>query len=108
MRNVYLVLILCCLVGCNHKTEEGKSLMVTHESIQLKNDYLGKPGPIIELDKKIVGIDYELDSCLFYIDIETDSLYRFGPRGVGPGEFIYPYTIQHLDKNRFGIFDLQA
>lgn len=55
MRNVYLVLILCCLVGCNHKTEEGKSLMVTHESIQLKNDYLGKPGPIIELDKKIVG-----------------------------------------------------
>lgn len=108
MRNVYLVLILCCLVGCNHKTEEGKSLMVTHESIQLKNDYLGKPGPIIELDKKIVGIDYELDSCLFYIDIETDSLYRFGPRGVGSGEFIYPYTIQHLDKNRFGIFDLQA
>lgn len=108
MRNVYLVLILCCLVGCNHKTEEGKSLMVTHESIQLKNDYLGKPGPIIELDKKIVGIDYALDSCLFYIDIETDSLYRFGPRGVGPDEFIYPHTIQHLDKNRFGIFDLQA
>lgn len=28
MRNVYLVLILCCLVSCNHKTEEGKSLMV--------------------------------------------------------------------------------
>ena len=71
MRNVYLVLILCCLVSCNHKTEEGKSLMVTHESIQLKNDYLGKPGPIIELDKKIVGIDYALDSCLFYIDSET-------------------------------------
>ena len=76
MRNVYLVLILCCLVSCNHKTEEGKSLMVTHESIQLKNDYLGKPGPIIELDKKIVGIDYALDSCLFYIDMEYNIWIR--------------------------------
>ena len=107
--NVFFILLIFLLVGCNgNKNIQEKGLPISHNSVTLNNDYLGKPGPIIYVDNKIVGIDYRLDSCFFCINTQNDSLYRFGTRGQGPNEFIYPYTLQHLNDTSFAAFDLNA
>lgn len=107
--NIFFILLIFLLAGCNgNKNIQEKGLPISHNSITLNNGCLGKPGPIIYVDNKIVGIDYMLDSCFFYVNIQNDSLYRFGTRGQGPNEFIYPYTLQHLNDTSFAAFDLNA
>lgn len=100
------VFLLLSMGSCHPQQQTEESIPLTHQSVRITNGYLGKPGQIICMDDKIVGIDVMLDSCLFSIDLQTDSLSRFGKRGGGPEEFVQPYTLQYLDENHFGMFDL--
>lgn len=97
------VFFVCCQ---DKKQEEVETINLTHKTVSLKNDYIGKPGRIIFIDEKIVGIETALDSCFFMINLKNDSLYRFGNRGQAPSEFLFPYTLQYLDKKHFGVFDI--
>lgn len=98
--------LILLFISCRPQKQKEESISLTHQSVPIKNDYLGKPGQIICIDDKIVGIDMMLDSCLFSIDLKTDSLFRFGKKGGGPEEFVQPYTLQYLDEKHFGMFDL--
>lgn len=103
--SILATLLICC---SNKKQVEENNVAISHKSIQLKNDFLGKPGPIILIDNNVIGIDYRLDSCFFCVNTKNDSIYRFGSRGNGPSEFIYPFTLQYIDERHFGSFDLNS
>ncbi len=104
---IYIVLSII-LIGCNPNKKIGNGILITHQKVDIQNDFIGKSGPIVFVDNKIIGIDYMLDSCFFYIDTKSDSLFRFGIRGQGPKEFIYPYTLQTIDEHHFCTYDLNS
>ena len=108
MKNCIYLVFLFLLLGCNYQSNQKKHVQITHKTINIKNNYIGKAGPIIFANNKIIGIDFMLDTCFFYIDTEKGELCRFGIKGQGANDFLYPYTLQQLSDNTFGVYDLTA
>ena len=108
MKNCIYLVFLFLLLGCNYQSNQKKHVQITHKTINIKNNYIGKAGPIIFANNKIIGIDFMLDTCFFYIDTEKGELCRLGIKGQGANDFLYPYTLQQLSDNTFGVYDLTA
>ena len=108
MKILFTFAFIILLISCTVQEEEVNYTPIVHKSINIKNGYIGKPGPIIFIDNKIIGIDFMLDSCFFYINTINPELHRFGTRGQGPNDFLFPYTLQFLNKNLLGVYDITA
>ena len=108
MKILFTFAFIILLISCTVQEEEVNYTPIVHKSINIKNGYIGKPGPIIFIDNKIIGIDFMLDSCFFYFNTINPELHRFGTRGQGPNDFLFPYTLQFLNKNLLGVYDITA
>ena len=104
------VILLNSCIQNNNKKET--LVPLAHTVINLDNEYIGTGGPIISLNEGIVGIERNRSSKQFFsITSLPNEWYNFnqmGERGQGPGEFIFPSSIQYLDINSFGIYDSGA
>lgn len=103
----YTLLIFGC-ISCKKQVQKEKQKQIVHKTVALKNNYIGKAGPIIKVQNKIIGIDFFLDSCFYYIDLKSNELHRFGTKGQGTNDFLYPYTLQYLSEKKFGVYDLMT
>lgn len=106
---IQVVLSIFFLFSCNYSDNpNGYTHRITHNKVNVKNNYIGKGGPMILLDNKLIGIDFSMDTCFYILDTINYNLTRFGIRGQGPDEFLSPVSLQYLDKSTFGSYDIMS
>lgn len=106
---IQIVLSIIFLSSCNNSDNSNEyTHHITHNKVHIKNNYIGKGGPIILLDNKLIGIDFSMDTCFYILDTTNYNLTRFGTKGQGPMEFISPTSLQYLDKTTFGSYDIMS
>jgi hypothetical protein len=107
MKYVYINLLLLLLsIGCNNR--ENGILHIekkNHNKVVNKNSFIATSGPIIPVGHYIIGMDYTLDTCFYYLGLENDVFERFAHRGQGPDEYLYPNLIQYINDTILGIYD---
>jgi hypothetical protein len=105
-----LLLLFFFLSGCsNHKQTE--ITILKHQSIDLKEDYIGYGGFLALYQENIVGIDMSPSMQPFFCLKSNDSqnpFYYFGNRGRGPNEFLMPYSIQYINNQTVGVLDVRS
>lgn len=109
MNKFILFFIIILLNGCSKhvtKEKEEQQIPIYHHTVDLGNNYIGKAGPIIALDQKVIGIDFLFDTCLYCFDTKSKQFFRFGIKGQGGGEHLFPYTLQRIHKNEIGMYDM--
>lgn len=106
---LFIIALLSVFYSCKKAEHPPKyTYSITHKKINISNNYIGKGGPMMIMNNNIIGIDYGMDTCFYCINTTTNYLYRFGNRGQGPNEFINPITLQYLDSNTFGSYDIMS
>jgi hypothetical protein len=106
MKNAFILLFLL-FIGCANKdkviipVEE-----ITHKKITNQNVFVGTGGPMILINSYIVGMEYTLDTCFYYLGLENDIFDRFGNRGQGSDEYLYPKSIEYINDTILGVYDM--
>jgi hypothetical protein len=101
-----LLVYLAGVTGCSHK--ENAILHIEekrHSKVENKNRFIATSAPIIPVGDYIIGMDYALDTCFYYLGLENDMFKRFGLRGQGPDEYLYPQLIQYINDTILGVYD---
>jgi hypothetical protein len=106
MKNIFIILLLL-LAGCTNKEKRIVPVEdLFHKSITNRNYFIGSVGPIILVDSYIIGLEYSLDTCFYYLGLENDVFKRFGNRGQGPDEYVYPDLIEYVNDTVLGVYDM--
>ena len=103
-KGLYFVFLLA-LTACGTQSKQELDAVLAHQTVEIKNDYLGKVGPLVATADKLYGVDFLLDTCFYCIDPTENTLQRFGTKGQGANEFLYPGSLQYVDENTIGIYD---
>ena len=109
-KNISQILLLIFLVSsCNYSNNSIENAHhISHNKIHIRNNYIGKGGPIILINHKLIGIDFSMDTCFYILDTTSYNLTRLGTRGQGPKEFISPVSLEYLDSTTFGSYDIMS
>jgi hypothetical protein len=93
---------------CRSPKENKNTVSTSHLETYENKLFLGKGGwMLITEDLHLIGIDLEGEGLFYCQDVlRPDSFFRFGAKGPGPEEYIFPYTIQFIDNSTIGIYDL--
>ena len=110
LKNISKILLsIILLSSCNYSNNSIENThYISHNMIHIKNNYIGKGGPIILIDNKLIGIDFSMDTCFYILDTISYNLTRFGTRGQGPNEFISPVSLEYLNNTTFGSYDIMS
>ena len=112
-KNKYLLLIITplLLTYCQSGKKEMPQTRLTHIEDAAKDIFVGTGGWTIATDTYLIGLDYGLDEFFYRYNYRTDnpdSVYRFGNKGQGPDDFIYPFSLQYLNDSLMGTYDAQT
>lgn len=104
-KGLYFVFLLA-LTACGTQSKQEPVTVLTHQTVEIKNDYIGMAAQLLNVGDRLYGIDMLTDTCLFCIDLAKNEMYRFGAKGQGANDFVMPYSLQYLDENRLGVYDM--
>lgn len=107
MKKEWCFIFLFALIACGTQPKQEPDAVLAHQTVEIKNDYLGKVGPLIATADRLYGVDFLLDTCLYCINPAENTLQRFGTKGQGANEFLYPGSLQYVDENTIGVFDVR-
>lgn len=105
-KELYFVFLLA-LTACGTQSKQEPDAVLAHQTVEIKNGYLGRVGPLIATTDRLYGVDFMLDTCLYCINPAENTLQRFGTKGQGANEFLYPGSLQYVDENTIGVFDVR-
>ena len=103
---LFLSLLTLCLSSSSPFNTSDELLI--HKNVNLENEYIGIPGPIISFNDGFIGIEYDKSSFPLFQLNKKNTLYamtHFGIRGQGPTDFISAANIQYINKNIVGVYD---
>lgn len=105
---VSLIQVILLFASCSNQ-KKTEPLLLNHQTIDIGDDFIGYGGFLAFSPDAIVGIDYAPSMQPFFCLKQNESpqtLFYFGGKGRGPNEFVMPYSIQHIDRQLIGIFDV--
>jgi len=113
MRYILLLKFSCFFLLCNCSShKEAKQIIVLkHQTIDLGNEQIGFGGFLSYNNGVIIGIEMHPSMPPFFCFIPDESsqkFFYFGSKGRGPNEFIMPYSIQYIDEQTTGVFDVMS
>jgi hypothetical protein len=74
----------------------------THENI-----FIEYGGLMVSFENILIGLEAKTNIPFYYLDYkEPNQLYRFGETGQGPTDFVTPFSIQYIDKETYGVYDV--
>jgi hypothetical protein len=108
MKWLYTVILFIFALSCRQKNTESLE-MLYHSSLN-EDLFIGRGGYMVwnENSHRIIGIDDVGEFCFYSINTDSShySLCNFGGKGQGPNDFLMPFSIQYIDKNTVGSFDV--
>lgn len=107
MKKILFLSLLALLLGFSSPFQSGKELL-THNKVNIKDDYIGYPGQIIFFDDGFIGIEYDRNSPPLFYFIKNNHQFtstHIGNRGQGPNSITYVDNIQYLRKDIIGVFE---
>lgn len=110
MKTIYLfyTIFFLALTACATSQKEEPTTVLAHQTVEIKNDYLGWVGQLLVMGDRLYGNEHQMDTCFFYVDLTKNELHRFGAKGQGANEYLYPGVLQYLGENQLGIYDIRA
>ena len=106
MKKTLYFLFTLALAACAAPQKEVLTTVLAHQTVEIKNDYIGMATQLLIVGDRLYGADMLTDTCLFCIDLAKNEMHRFGAKGQGANDFVMPYSLQYLDENRLGVYDL--
>jgi hypothetical protein len=111
MKYLFLsTVIMLSITSCHTKQrQESSGKILTHNSIELKDEFIGNGGFILACKNGLVGFEESSSFLAFYHIKNTESAYvlsRFVNRGQGPNDVLYPLNIQYLNEDTIGVYDI--
>ena len=105
---LFYVFFLC---NCTHSIKEKSVWMgiLKHNTIDLGDDFIGFGGPLTINQDRMIGLEVgsSLNPLFCYTPSHgTPTFYRFGSKGQGPDDFLYPFSIQHINHETIGVWDM--
>ena len=108
---MYQLICLFALYGCSNQKQIESITVLNHKNINLGNDYIGYGGFLSFHQDSIVGLDLSPSMPPFFCimsDGSSQTSFNFGNRGQGPDDFLRPHTIQHINNQTIGVFDMMS
>ena len=100
------VLLLCC---CSNQKKVEPIKMLKHQTIDLGNQFLGYGGFLVYYQDVIIGVEMNPSLQPFFcLEPDKSKFFFFGDKGRGPNEFLLPYSIQYVDSQTIGVFDMMS
>jgi hypothetical protein len=74
----------------------------THENI-----FIEYGGLMVSFENMLIGKEAKGSKLFYYLDYkEPDQLHRFGEIGLGPTDFATPFSMQYINRETYGIYDV--
>ena len=105
----YSFCFLFVLCSCSSHKKKYPIDILNHQDIDLSEDFIGYGGFLSFYQGSIVGLDLSSSLPPFFCITPNRSsqiLLRFGNRGQGPDDFLMPSSIQHINNQTIGVFDM--
>ncbi|MDR1583354.1 MAG: TolB-like 6-bladed beta-propeller domain-containing protein [Prevotellaceae bacterium] len=96
------------LLSCTSPEKKTADCRLNHSAVYDNELLIGQCVSLVASSNHIIGVDAQnLDKLFFVQNIaDTSSFFHFGDKGQGPGEFIYPFSIQLVDDSSLFVYDL--
>jgi hypothetical protein len=110
MKQRYIFVFICiCIVGsCDHVNNVKQIELINHEKTH-ENIFIEYGGLMASFENRLIGLEAIGSKPFYYLDYkEPDQLHRFGEKGSGPTDFIMPFSLQYINEETFGIYDVAA
>ena len=104
---IYLFFLFSC---SNHKQVESV-ITLKHQVLDLGENFIGYGGFLALNQGSIVGLDLAQAVQPFFCikqNGESQTLFRFGNKGQGPDDFLWPASIQFINNKTIGAFDMMS
>jgi hypothetical protein len=112
MNKFVLLFVFATVFLCNCQSPKGKKshLQLKHLNYEVNDLLIGYGGFMLATNNnQIVGLDYREDFFFYRLNVNhPDEFYRFGQKGQGPDELIHPMSVQYLNDNLIGCYDVSA
>ncbi|MCL2737854.1 MAG: TolB-like 6-bladed beta-propeller domain-containing protein [Bacteroidales bacterium] len=110
---LFFIQIICFLFlcSCSNNEQTDPMLILNHQTIDMSEHFIGIGGFLAFSQDNIVGIEYAPSMQPFFCLKQTESsqtLFHFGNKGRGPNEFLMPYSIQYLNNQTVGVWDMMS
>jgi hypothetical protein len=107
----YQLIYFLFLCSCsNHKQAESISLL-KHQTIDSGENFIGYGGFLAFCQGNIVGMEMSQSMQPFFCirsNGSSQTLFRFGNKGQGPDDFLRPLSIQYINNQTVGTFDIMS
>ena len=108
---IFFLQVICIILLCscsNQKRVESIKVL-NHQTIDLGDQFLGYGGFLTYCQGTIVGIEFNPALQPFFcLETDNSNFFFFGNKGRGPNEFLMPYSIQYIDNQTIGVFDIMS
>ena len=108
---IYQFIYLLILCGCSNQKQVRPITSLKHQAIDLGEAFIGYGGFLAFHQSFIVGLDLAPSVQPFFCikqDEASQTLFRFGNKGQGPNDFLWPASIQHINNRTIGVFDMMS
>ena len=78
MKTLYLfyTIFFLALTACATSQKEEPTTVLAHQTVEIKNDYLGWVGQLLVTGDRLYGNEHQMDTCFFYVDLTKNELHR--------------------------------
>jgi len=104
-------LYLSILCSCINNKQEKSIVILKHHLIDIGENVIGYGGFLAQNQGSIVGLDFAPTVQPFFCIKpygESQTLFRFGNKGQGPDDFLWPASIQFINNQTIGAFDMMS
>lgn len=104
-----LITTFVLLCACSQSPKTGQIETLVHQPVDLGDNYVGVGGFLSYCKDFIVGIELSPAVTQPFFKLTQDGVFStFGSKGRGPNEFLMPFSLQHVDDQTIGVFDVQT
>jgi hypothetical protein len=80
--------------------------LINHEKTH-ENIFIEYGGLMVSFKNMLIGLEAKTSHPFYYLDYkEPDQLHRFGEIGLGPADFVTPFSLQYINGETYGIYDI--
>jgi hypothetical protein len=108
---IFYLLLLCSCSNQKSDVQEESISLLRHQTINLGEDFIGYGGFLAFCRENVIGLEMSSSMQPFFCiraDSSSQAPFRFGNKGQGPDDFLMPFSIQQINNQTVGIWDLMS
>jgi len=113
MKYTYIIplISLFFLYSCSNSKRQKSINILQHQTIDLGINLIGYGGFLAFYQDAVIGLDFASPMPPFFCFKPNESsqmFFHFGNKGQGPDDFLMPLSIQYINNNTVGTFDVMS